>query len=57
MILAESVALGLVGATVGGALGILVVALTHERGLDFAEAVRARFPSPASPGRCASTRR
>ena len=36
MILAESVALGLVGATAGGALGILVVALTHERGLDFA---------------------
>jgi ABC-type lipoprotein release transport system permease subunit len=36
MILAESVALGLVGATAGGALGILVVALTHESGLDFA---------------------
>jgi ABC-type lipoprotein release transport system permease subunit len=36
MILVESVALGLAGATVGGALGILFVALTHERGLDWA---------------------
>jgi len=36
MILAESVALGLTGAALGGALGILFVAVTHETGLDFA---------------------
>jgi ABC-type lipoprotein release transport system permease subunit len=36
MILAESVALGLTGAALGGALGALVVAVTHETGLDFA---------------------
>lgn len=36
MILAESVVLGLTGAALGGTLGILFVALTHETGLDFA---------------------
>jgi ABC-type lipoprotein release transport system permease subunit len=36
MILAESIALGLTGAALGGALGALVVAVTHETGLDFA---------------------
>jgi ABC-type lipoprotein release transport system permease subunit len=36
MILAESVALGLTGAALGGALGLLFVAWTHETGLDFA---------------------
>ncbi|HEY7820903.1 MAG TPA: FtsX-like permease family protein [Vicinamibacteria bacterium] len=36
MILVESVALGLTGAALGGSLGVLLVALTHERGLDFA---------------------
>jgi ABC-type lipoprotein release transport system permease subunit len=36
MILAESIALGLVGAALGGTLGILFVAVTHETGLDFA---------------------
>jgi ABC-type antimicrobial peptide transport system permease subunit len=35
-ILAESVALGLTGAALGGALGILFVMATHETGLDFA---------------------
>src|SRR3990172_7212966 len=36
MILAESVALGLTGAALGGTLGLLFVAETHETGLDFA---------------------
>jgi ABC-type lipoprotein release transport system permease subunit len=36
MILVESVALGLTGAALGGALGIVFVAVTHETGLDFA---------------------
>lgn len=36
MILAESVALGLTGAALGGTLGILFVVVTHETGLDFA---------------------
>jgi ABC-type lipoprotein release transport system permease subunit len=36
LLLAESVALGLTGAAIGGTLGALFVALTHERGLDWA---------------------
>jgi ABC-type antimicrobial peptide transport system permease subunit len=36
MILAESVALGLVGAFVGTAVGVALVALTHESGVDYA---------------------
>jgi ABC-type lipoprotein release transport system permease subunit len=36
MILVESVALGLTGAALGGTLGVLFVAVTHETGLDFA---------------------
>ncbi len=36
MILAESIALGLTGAALGGTLGMLFVAVTHETGLDFA---------------------
>lgn len=36
MILAESVALGAVGAILGGGIGLAFVALTHESGVDFA---------------------
>jgi ABC-type lipoprotein release transport system permease subunit len=36
MILVESVALGLTGAALGGTLGVVFVAVTHETGLDFA---------------------
>lgn len=36
MILAESVALGIVGAFAGAAVGVTLVALTHESGIDYA---------------------
>ncbi len=36
MILAESVALGLVGASAGAAVAVTLVALTHESGIDYA---------------------
>jgi ABC-type lipoprotein release transport system permease subunit len=36
MILAESVALGIVGAVVGAAVGLALVALTHKSGIDYA---------------------
>src|SRR3990172_7135935 len=42
MILAESVALGLTGAALGGTLGLLFVAVTHETGLDFSALTRGR---------------
>jgi ABC-type lipoprotein release transport system permease subunit len=47
MIVTESIVLGVIGAFAGAALGVGLVALTHERGIDFA-ALTGRGPSELS---------
>jgi putative ABC transport system permease protein len=36
LVVAESIALGLIGAAIGGAIGIALVVVTHRTGIDYA---------------------